>query len=282
MTHARMLARRPARPLALLAAARGRARRAAAPTCRRAGSAKTPPLTAKLEACTADGYATLHGLDAGDRPARRGWRCASTSSSAASAAAGLDDARDVPSFGVWDGADPGVPGFVVRKRVGGLTAGGVYRAVVTLPLAQRRRAASCAARKRITAPCAQPDAAPDLQLRDPDVVRARGRRRLDLPRRRSSTRAPARRAPFDVALTLAGGAPLTPARRGRSLAGERAVVEIAGAALRAGHRRAAARRRRRRRRRVGRGQQRPQPSLRRALIALAGRRRTAATAQLDS
>ncbi len=186
-------------------------------------SAKKPPLTAKLEACTPDGYATFTGtmpalgqrgrmemrfdLQQRGLDGRRGWTAL----------------KEIPSFGVWDGADPGVPGFIVRKRVGGLQPGGVYRAVVKYRWRNPRGKVVRGAR-RITAPCAQPDTLSDLQLRNPDVVRGASDAAWTYRAYVVNTGAgPA--GPFDVALSLAGGAPVVQ-RIAALAAGERVLVEI--------------------------------------------------------
>ncbi len=76
---------------------------------------------------------------------------------------------DVDGFGEWDLSDPGVSGFIIKKRVGGLVGGYSYRSVV------RFRWRSDAGRivrtaKKVTPICAQPDTTPDLAVFEPSIV----------------------------------------------------------------------------------------------------------------
>jgi hypothetical protein len=136
-------------------------------------SAKKPPLSAKLEACTGDGYATFAGtMPAWGARARMEMRF-DLQQKVIRGGRGWTALKGIPSFGVWDGADPGVPGFIVRKRVGGLLPGNAYRAVVRFRW-RNPRGKTIRAAKRITSRCELADQRPDLQLRNPDVVRGNG------------------------------------------------------------------------------------------------------------
>ena len=136
-------------------------------------SAKKPTLSAKLEACTGDGYATFAGtMPAWGAKARMEMRF-DLQQKALRGRGGWTALRNIPSFGVWDGADPGVPGFIVRKRVGGLLPGNAYRAVVRFRW-RNPRGKTVRGAKRVTARCELADQRPDLQLRNPDVVRGNG------------------------------------------------------------------------------------------------------------
>ncbi len=85
--------------------------------------------------------------------------------------------QNVDSFDEWDISDPGISGFIVKKRVGGLLPGSTYRAVVRY---RWRTAAGKVVRRvvRITPACAQPDTRPDLVVRNPSATG--GRRGGDL------------------------------------------------------------------------------------------------------
>ena len=187
-------------------------------------SAKKPPLAAKLEACTADGYATFMASMPATGPRGRMEIRFELQQRGVDGRRGWTTLAGIPSFGVWDGADPGVPGFIVRKRVGGLAPGGVYRAVVKYRWRNPRGRVVRGAR-RITASCRQPNVLADLQLRDPDVVRAAGDGLWTYRVTVVNTGAGAA-GPFVVSLTLAAGAPVL--RNVPALgAGQRVVVEIA-------------------------------------------------------
>lgn len=76
---------------------------------------------------------------------------------------------DVDGFGEWDLSDPGVSGFIIKKRVSGLRGAVAYRAVV------RFRWRNDAGRivktaRRTTKSCVQPDTAPDLVVHEPSIV----------------------------------------------------------------------------------------------------------------
>lgn len=76
---------------------------------------------------------------------------------------------DVDGFGEWDLSDPGVSGFIIKKRVGGLVGGYSYRAVVRF----RWRADNgkiVRTAKKVTPACTQPDTTPDLAIFDPSIV----------------------------------------------------------------------------------------------------------------
>src|SRR5262245_16485884 len=138
-----------------------------------ASAAKKTPLAAKLDACTADGYATFAGTMPAAGPKARMEMRFDLQQKPLRAGGGWTLLRNIPSFGVWDGADPGVPGFIVRKRVGGLVPGNAYRAVVRFRWRNPRGKVVRGA-KRVTARCVLPDQRPDIQLRNPDVVRGNG------------------------------------------------------------------------------------------------------------
>ena len=137
------------------------------------GSAKKTPLAAKLEACGTDGYATFAGTMPAYGPKARMEMRFDLQQKPLNAGGGWTGLTGIPSFGVWDGADAGVPGFIVRKRVGGLQPANAYRAVVRFRWRNPRGKVVRSA-KRVTARCALPDQRADLQLRNADVVRADG------------------------------------------------------------------------------------------------------------
>lgn len=186
-------------------------------------SAKKPPLSAKLEACTPDGYATfMSSMPALGSRGRMEVRFELQQRGVAPRK-GWTTLTGIPSFGIWDGADAGVPGFIVRKRVGGLSAGGVYRAVVKYRWRNHRGRIVRTAR-RITSPCAQPNNRPDLQLRDPGVVRGAGDAAWTY-RVTVVNHGAGAAGPFDVSLSLAGGTPVVQRVAGLA-ARERRVVEF--------------------------------------------------------
>jgi hypothetical protein len=76
---------------------------------------------------------------------------------------------DVDGFGEWDLSDPGVSGFIIKKRVGGLIGGTSYRAVVRFRWRNDAGVIVKSARK-VTKACVQPDNAPDLTLLAPSIV----------------------------------------------------------------------------------------------------------------
>jgi hypothetical protein len=135
-------------------------------------SVKKPPLSAKLEACASDGYATFAGTMPAWGPRARMEMRFDLQHKVVRGGGGWTVVKGIPSFGVWDGADPGVPGFIVRKRVGGLLPGSAYRAVVRFRW-RNPRGKTIRAAKRLTARCELADQRPDLQLRNPDVVRGK-------------------------------------------------------------------------------------------------------------
>ncbi len=77
----------------------------------------------------------------------------------------------VPSFDEWEQSQPGRPGFVVTKKVTGLSPGGAYRAVVRFRWLDDQGAVLRTA-KRVTGPCLQPDTRPDLAPTAPAIVPA--------------------------------------------------------------------------------------------------------------
>lgn len=144
-----------------------------------AQSSKKPKLRAAVEACGDDGYATFTGTMPA-RGAQRSMemrfdlqeRVRKTNRRGKSGNRWVT-VKDVPSFGVWDTADAGVPGFIVRKRVGGLEPGTLMRAVVHYrwrnPGGRVVRRA-----KRTTKKCSLTENRPDLRIRNPDVIRGHG------------------------------------------------------------------------------------------------------------
>jgi len=66
-----------------------------------------------------------------------------------------------PGFGVWERSDPGVAGFVFRKRVTGLPAPASYRALVRYRWIAKDGSTVRRARARTPA-CEQPDLRPNL------------------------------------------------------------------------------------------------------------------------
>jgi hypothetical protein len=76
---------------------------------------------------------------------------------------------DVDGFGEWDLSDPGVSGFIIKKRVNGLVGGNSYRATVRF---RWRSDAGKIVRtaKKVTPTCTQPNTTPDLAVFDPSIV----------------------------------------------------------------------------------------------------------------
>ena len=116
---------------------------------------------------------------------------------------------DVDGFGEWDLSDPGVSGFIIKKRVSGLQSGYSYRAVV------RFRWRSDAGRiirtaRKTTAACVQSDTAPDLTVVEPTIVAGA---RSDVVVYRAVVRnlGSGTASPFDVVLAVNGVA--QPAQR---------------------------------------------------------------------
>ncbi len=70
----------------------------------------------------------------------------------------------VPSFGTWQKSDPGVPGFVVEKRIDQLRPGSDYKVAVKFRWYARNGKVQRQVR-RVSAACHQPDVRPDLRVR---------------------------------------------------------------------------------------------------------------------
>lgn len=116
---------------------------------------------------------------------------------------------DVDGFGEWDLSDPGVSGFIIKKRVGGLLGGYSYRAVV------RFRWRSDGGRivrtaKKVTRACTQPDTTPDLTVGEPSIA-AGVRNEVVVYRAVVRNAGTGSAAPFDVVLAVNGVA--QPAQR---------------------------------------------------------------------
>jgi len=134
---------------------------------------------------------------------------------ARTAAAPLWALVDVDGFGEWDLSDPGVSGFIIKKRVGGLQGGYSYRAVVRFRWRSDAGKIVRTARK-VTLPCAQPNTTPDLVVGDPSIV-AGPRDDVLLYRAVVKNLGAGASGPFDVVLAVNGVAqpaqrvgPLTP------------------------------------------------------------------------
>jgi len=76
---------------------------------------------------------------------------------------------EVEGFAEWDVSEPGVSGFIIKKRVGGLLGGYSYRAVVRFRWRNPAGKVVRSARK-VTARCTQPDTSPDLVIGEPSIV----------------------------------------------------------------------------------------------------------------
>lgn len=157
-------------------------------------------LRAKLEECTADGATFTGSMPARGSGLRMEMRFDLQERRKVGRRSRWVIVNNVPSFGVWDTADAGVPGFIVRKRVGGLDAGSKLRAVIRFrwvkPNGKRARGA-----KRVTRTCSVPENRPDLRARFPSVQRAAGDQPWTYRALIQNTRAGAAGA-FDVALVL--------------------------------------------------------------------------------
>ncbi len=174
-----------------------------------AQSSKKPRLGAKVEACGADGYATFTGTMPARRASRRmemrfdlQQRVERTNRKGRKAKRWVT-VKGVPSFGVWDSAEAGVPGFIVRKRVGGLEPGTVMRAVVRFRWRNTRGRIARRA-KRTTKKCSLTENRPDLRIGNPDVIRGAGESAPWTYRVLVSNKGKGDAGAFDVALTLGG------------------------------------------------------------------------------
>ena len=191
-------ARKLIAPLAVAAALAAAAAPAlAAPsgrTCIAAGSAKKTPLVGQARGLRRRRLRDVRRHDAGVRAeGAHGDALRPPAEAASTAGGGWTALRGIPSFGVWDGADPGVPGFIVRKRVGGLQPGNAYRAVVRFRWRNPRGKVVRAA-KRVTARCAASRPAPRPAAAQRGRRARQRRRELDLPRgRRQHGQRPGRR-----------------------------------------------------------------------------------------
>ena len=262
--------------LAGAAAARGAERRAgrarprrppppqAAPSAPRVG--RDAPGAASPPAPRAS--AVFKGSMPGIARSTAAWRCASTSTRAPPTAPDWTEV-DVDGFGEWDLSDPGVSGFIIKKRVSGLQGGVSYRAVV------RFRWRNDAGRIVKTGaqghrPCVQPDTAPDLVVREPSIVAGAARRRRRLPGDRHQHRRRGRRARSTSCSPSTASS--QPAQRiGPLVPGASDAGHLPGAALRGRHDRALHRRREGRDRRVQRDEQRARAPLRGRQVSLAAR-----------
>jgi hypothetical protein len=138
---------------------------------------------------------------------------------------------EVEGFGEWDLSDPGVSGFIIKKRVGGLIGGYAYRSVVRFRWRADNGRIVRTARK-VTQACTQPNTAPDLQISDPSIVRGD---RNDVVVYRATVRNAGAGAsgPFDVVLAVNGVA--QPGQRLGPLApGQTAVVTFQAPRCQAG------------------------------------------------
>jgi CARDB len=144
----------------------------AAPTASAAaaqGVVKRPAVAATLQACVTTGAArkavfkgAMPGIGSGRMEMRFDLY-------AKSADTPTWTPVDVDEFGQWDLSDPGVSGFIIKKRVSGMQAGVSYRSVVRFRWRNDGGRIVKTARK-VTKPCVQPDTAPDLVARDPSIV----------------------------------------------------------------------------------------------------------------
>lgn len=128
---------------------------------------------------------------------------------ARSAAAPTWTEVDVDGFGEWDLSDPGVSGFIIKKRVGGLRGGYSYRAVVRFRWRSDGGRIVRAA-KKVTLPCTQPDTTPDLTVAEPSIA-AGVRNDVVVYRAVVRNTGTGTAAPFDVVLAVNGVA--QPAQR---------------------------------------------------------------------
>ncbi len=135
------------------------------------GVAKRPAVAATLQACVTTG-AVRKAVFKGAMPgvAKLGGRMEMRFDLYAfSATAPQWTEVDVDEFGQWDLSDPGVSGFIIKKRVSGMQGGVSYRAVVRFRWRNDAGRIVKTARK-VTKPCVQPDTAPDLVVREPSIV----------------------------------------------------------------------------------------------------------------
>ncbi len=131
-----------------------------------AAHAQTPPLRAKLTACTSGPLATDRAASfTGSMPAIKGakrmWMRFDLLVHAGSAS-GFAPLK-APGLGVWQKSAPGrAAGFVFTQRVQGLAAPGAYKAMVRFRW-YGKAGKLLRALSRETAVCKQPDQRPDLQ-----------------------------------------------------------------------------------------------------------------------
>ena len=166
---------------------------------------------------------------------------------------------DVDGFGEWDLSDPGVSGFIIKKRVSGLVGGYSYRAAVRF---RWRSDAGKIVRtaKKVTPACTQPDTTPDLAVFEPSIV-AGARDDVVVYRAVVKNVGPAAPRTFDVVLAVNGVAQ-PPQRVGPLAPGATVAHQLPGAALPDRHDRPLHRGREGRDPRVVRDEQRPRAALR--------------------
>ncbi len=116
---------------------------------------------------------------------------------------------DVDGFSEWDLSDPGVSGFIIKKRVSGMQVGAAYRSVVRFRWRSDSGKIVKTARK-VTKACLQPNTAPDLNVREPSIVRGT-RDDVVVYRATVFNAGSAAASPFDVVLAVNGVA--QPAQR---------------------------------------------------------------------
>jgi hypothetical protein len=135
--------------------------------------AQTPPLRAKVTACTTgplptDRSATFTGSMPIVKGTRRMWMRFDLLVHGGSTPGFV--AMKVPGLGVWQKSALGHPsGFVFAQRVQGLVAPGSYKAVVRFRW-YGKGGKLLRSTSRETAVCKQPDQRPDLQLRSLDAA----------------------------------------------------------------------------------------------------------------
>jgi CARDB len=168
--------------------------------------AQTPPLRAKVAACTTgplatDRTATFTGSMPIVKGARRMWMRFDLLVHSGSTPGFV--AMKVPGLGVWQKSALGHPsGFVFTQRVQGLVAPGSYKALVRFRW-YGKGGKLLRTTSRETSVCKQPDLRPDLQVRGLDAVPGPGPGEATYTLVvRNAGRGPA--AAFDVQLAGAG------------------------------------------------------------------------------
>jgi hypothetical protein len=164
------------------------------------GGGQKPPLKVTLETCQTGASATdRYAVFTGSMPAQAKTASMAMRFDLFERVPGADFQHvALPRWGIWERTTKaGVPGFIFTKRVDQLAAPAAFRAVVSFRWFDDKGQV-LRSERRVSAICRQPDARPDLHVRNVKfaggkvhvVVRNRGRAAAGV---------------FDVSATLGGG-----------------------------------------------------------------------------